>query len=325
MKVLVTGATGFLGSWLCKALVKQGHSVHALVRPSSNTHTLQELPIQLHKGDVTNLDSFLSAAKGGVDVLFHLAGLVAYTEKHRPAMHAVNVGGTENAIEVCRKYNIRLVYMSSVVAVGASTKPKVLNENSPYEMSSFHFGYFDTKKEAETSVQAACKKGDIFAVILNPSTVYGAGDMRKASRRTHIWVAKGIMPFYTSGGLSVVNVESVIEATTHAMEKGKSGERYILSGENIKIQKLFQLVAEAAGSRAPFICLNNFMLDSLALLGRGLKTIGCRFFFNDTDIALGRLYHWFDSSKAKAEFAFAPEPAAKAIQQSIEWWKHNLK
>lgn len=325
MKVLVTGATGFLGGWLCNTLIKEGHSVHALVRPSSNTSELQKLPVHLHKGDVTDLDSFMSAAGDGIEVLFHLAGLVAYAERLRPAMQAINVGGTANAIEVCRQKNIRLVHMSSVAAVGASRTPKVLNEESPYEMEKFRFGYFDTKRQAEILVRQACQKGDLFAVILNPSNVYGAGDMRKASRRTHIWVATGRLPFYTSGGLSVVNVESVIETTIQAVQKGQSGERYILSGENITIQKLFQLVAEAAGSRPPFICMNNFVLDALMLIGQGLKKIGCRFFLNDKDIRLGQFYHWFDHGKASAELGFSPQPAAYAISNSIEWWKKNCR
>ena len=325
MKVLVTGATGFLGGWLCKALVKEGHSVHALVRPSSNTSELQKLSVHLHKGDVTDLHSFMSAASGEIEVLFHLAGLVAYAERLRPAMQAVNVGGTANAIEVCRQRNIRLVYMSSVAAVGASLTSKVLNEESPYEMDKFRFGYFDTKRKAEVLVRQACQKGDLFAVILNPSNVYGAGDMRKASRRTHIWVATGRLPFYTSGGLSVVNVESVIETTIQAVQKGRSGERYILSGENISIQKLFQLVAEAAGSHPPYIRMSNFVLDSLVLVGQGLKAMGFRFFLNDKDMRLGRFYHWFDHSKASAELDFSPQPAAYAISNSIEWWKKHCQ
>ena len=323
MKVLVTGATGFLGRWLCKKLIQEGHTVHVLARPSSDLTVLPKGQTVVRTGDVTDLASFSKAAEG-VEVMFHLAGLVAYAEKFRSAMEEINVKGTSYAVQICRQKNIRLVYMSSVVAVGASKTKRVLNEESPYEMAACRFGYFDTKKAAEELVQKACQKGDLFSVILNPSNVYGAGDMKKASRRTHIWVARGRFPFYTEGGLSVVDVESVIEACVQAMHKGRSGERYILSGGNITIKELFQMIAECTGARPPFIKLNDLSLDMIALLGKFFQKLGGKSFL-DKDIRVGRFYHWFDHTKASRELGFAPKSARQAIQNSIHWWRDHLQ
>ena len=322
MKVLVTGATGFLGRWLCQALVEKGYTTYALVRPSSDTRFLQSLSVKLHKGDVTDLPSFTKAARG-VDVMFHLAGLVAYAEKFRSAMRKVNVQGTAHAVEICRLQNIRLIYMSSVVAVGASKTPQVLNEESSYNMKDFNFGYFNTKKQAEELVQNACQNEQLSAIILNPSNVYGAYDMKKASRKTHIWVAKGRFPFYTKGGLSVVDVESVIETTINAIKKGRIGERYILSGDNITIKELFTMIAECTGVSPPFICLNDKVLDMIGYLGNVLYYFLKKSFL-DKDIRMGRFYHWFDNTKAKQELGFSPQPARKAIANSVNWWKENI-
>ena len=319
MKVLVTGASGFLGGWLCKALCEKGLEVHALLRPISDKRSLQDMDLRFHIGDVTDLDSFSKAGQG-MDLVFHLSGLVSHREKDLTAMHEVNVKGTAHAIKVCRVKGAKLVHISSVVAVGASEKPQVLNEESPYNPALSKMGYFHTKRAGEILVQKASKKGEISAVILNPSTIYGAGDMKKQSRKIQARVAEGRFPFYTSGGVSVVDVQSVVLACLKAVEKGRNGERYILSGDNITIKKLFSLIAKTAGVKPPFIPLNNFLLRTLGVTGAGLQKIGFNFPVSKESAYMARLYHWFDHSKAKQELGFQPMPAEQAIQKSISWW-----
>ena len=324
MKALVTGASGFLGNALCKALHKEKWQVHALLRPTSDRSDLNNLDLHFHTGDVTDLPSFQQAAQG-VDIVFHLAGLVAHSVKNLKAMQKVNVDGTAHAIEVCRLSGARLIHVSSVVAVGASSKPVVLNEQSPYDPNLSRIGYFSTKKQAEVLVQKACEKGDISAVILNPSTIYGVGDMKKASRKVQAKVAKGRFPFYTSGGVSVVDLGSVVSACVRAVEKGRKGERYILSGENISIKQLFSLIAGAAEVKAPFIHLNNFLLYPLAEIGTLLQSLGFSFPVTRESARLASLYHWFDHSKAREELDFKPLPAKRAIENSIKWYIESDK
>jgi len=317
MKALVTGASGFLGVALCKALCEKGVQVNALLRPTSDKSDLGN--VTHHIGDVTDKDSFLKAAQG-VDVVFHLAGLVGHSNKQLSDMQQVNVHGTQLAIEVCQKQNCKLIYISSVVAVGASKKPEVLNEDSFYDPSLSKIAYFSTKKQAEILVQNACKKGKLFAVILNPSTIYGDGDMKKGSRKIQAKVAKGKFPFYTSGGVSVVDLSSVVNACIVALEKGRNKERYILSGENITIKELFYLIAKAADKKPPFIHLNNFLLNPLAGLGTGLNKLGVPFPITSESAKLAQLYHWFDHSKATTELGFSPLKASKAVEHSVKWY-----
>ena len=319
MKALITGASGFLGGWLCKALCKKGWQVHTLLRPTSNKSNLQNLNLHFHTGDVTDFDSFMKAAQG-VDLIFHLAGVVSHSEKDLKTMQKVNVQGTTQAIEVSQKQGAKLIHISSVVSVGASAKPLTLNEDSPYDPALSQIGYFHTKKQAEILVQEACKKEKISAVILNPSTIYGAGDMEKQSRKVQVKVAQGRFPFYTSGGVSVVDVESVVEACLQAVEKGRQGERYILSGENISIKKLFSLIAKVAGVKPPFIHLNNCLLRILAEMGTSFQKLGFSFPVSRESAHLARLYHWFDHSKARQELGFNPMKAEQAIENSIKWW-----
>lgn len=324
MAVLVTGATGFVGSWLVRALIKCGEEVRVLHRPSSSLEELKGLDYVSRLGDVTDLDSLTDACQG-VDTVFHLAGVVGYSRAMRRVMEDVNVGGTKKVIEAIQTVakHPRLVYMSSVVAVGASYDGKLLNENSPFNIHSLDLGYFETKKAAEDAVLDACRRGKIEATILNPSTIYGPGDAKKGSRKTQLKVAQGKFPFYTSGGVSIVSVHDVVTAILKAREIGKNGERYILSGENITIKELFEKIASLAGVKPPSVHLPNLVVRALGKIGDGLEAVGKKGPINTENAWTSTLFHWFDHTKATRELNFHPRPAIEALRESVEWMQQN--
>lgn len=323
MAVLVTGATGFVGAWLVRRLTEQGETVHVLHRPSSSMEDLQGIPFVSRIGDVTDAESVRKAC-AEVDTVFHLAGVVGYSKAMRAQMDKVNVGGTRNVVEAVQTgRKPKLVYMSSVVAVGASRKPVALNEESPYTISNLNLGYFETKKAAEELVVQACRQGKIEAVILNPSTIYGAADARKGSRKTQLKVARGEFPFYTSGGVSVVSVHDVVAAVLAARSKGRNGERYILSGENLTIKSLFDRIAGFAGVKPPSIKLPNLAVHAIGKVGDLLETLGKKGPLNSENAWTALLFHWFDHSKATAELGFNPRPADVALKESVDWMKQQ--
>ncbi|MBX2987944.1 MAG: NAD-dependent epimerase/dehydratase family protein [Bdellovibrionaceae bacterium] len=324
MKVVVTGANGFLGSWVVRALQKEGADVHALVRPSGDLSELDGTPVKFVHGDVTSLES-LQSAFAGADSVFHLAGLISYKRSQRGLMEKVNVGGTRHVLEACRTAKVRrLVHLSSVTAIGAGfSRREILNENSPYNIARLRLGYFDTKREAEQLVREAVWKGEVDAVILNPSTIYGPGDARKGSRKTQIKVARGEFPFYTSGGVSVIHIEDAITGILAGWRKGRSGERYILSGENLLIRDLFRLIAEEAGVEPPHWRLPSSVLFALGALGDLKEKCGMSSSVSVENAWSSTLYHWFDNSKAKREFALNPRPAREALKASVDWMKEN--
>jgi dihydroflavonol-4-reductase len=213
--------------------------------------------------------------------------------------------------------------MSSVVAVGASFDGKPLDEESPYTISHLNLGYFETKKAAEDLVREACRKGQIEAVCLNPSTIYGAADAKKGSRKTQLKVAQGRFPFYTSGGVSIVSVHDVIEAVLTAREKGRNGERYILSGENLTIKDVFTRIAHLAGAKPPGIYLPNLAVKAIGKVGDMLENMGRKGPLNSENAWTALLYHWFDNSKARAELNFNPRPAQDALKESVDWMKEQ--
>lgn len=324
MKVVVTGANGFLGSWVVRALAERGHEVHALVRPKADLSELEGVRYTVVHGDVTDVSS-LEAAFEGADSVFHLAGVIAYKRSQRELMEKVNVGGTANVIQAVRKNRVRrLVHLSSVTAIGAGFTPReILNEDSPYNVAHLKLGYFDTKRDAEILVRDAVRRGEIDAVILNPSTIYGPGDARKGSRKTQLKVARGEFPFYTSGGVSILSIEDAVTGILAGWEKGRSGERYILAGENIRIKELFRLIAEAAGVPAPRWKLPNFVVFMAGALGDFKEKIGKSSSVSIENAWTSTLYHWFDNSKARRELGLDPKPARDAIAASVGWMKAN--
>lgn len=324
MKVLVTGATGFVGSWLTRRLLDEGHEVRVLRRERSDLDEIKNLRVEHTLGDVSDSGA-VDQAVTNQDLVFHLAGLVGYSRAMRPAMILANVVGTNNIVESCAKHGVKkLVYLSSVVAVGASFDGKApLDENSDYNLSHLDLGYFETKRKAEEIVLEAARKNRIQAVALNPSTIYGPGDAKKGSRKVQVKVAQGKFPFYPPGGVNVISVEDVVDAIVASIDLGRSGERYILAGENLLIKDVFRLIAHEAGVAPPRIKLPGWLVHAIGRYGDYLEKKDKKGPINSENAWASTLYHWFDASKAKAELGFNPKPAAYAIKQSVDWMKNN--
>jgi dihydroflavonol-4-reductase len=327
MKVLVTGATGFLGQWLTRRLLDEGFEVRILARSKSKLEELADLKLEVAEGDVTNLSTLESACRG-VDGVFHLAGLIAYSKAQRAAMEEVNVQGTKNVIKAIQKNapdnQIRMLHLSSVTAVGAGfTRHDILNERSPYNIKHLNLGYFETKHDAELAVMDNVRKGKLDAVAINPSTIYGPGDAKKGSRGAQLKVARGKFPFYPPGGVNVVHVEDVVALCIKAFRSGVTGERTIACGENLTIKETFSRIANLAGVKAPSIPLPRPALFALGKIGDALESVGLKGPINTENAWTSVLYHWFSFEKAQRDFGFQPRPAQEALEASIRWSRDN--
>jgi len=319
MKILVTGGNGFLGSWVVKRLIEDNHQVKILHRPHSDLSSLNGLKFESAIGDVTDPQSLLMATKDS-EAVFHIAGLISYSSKDNDLMKKINVQGTANVVDACIKAGVRrLIFTSSVVAVGASFKPEILNEESPYTLQKFNLGYYNTKKEAEDLIIDAVKNRKLDAVIVNPAAMFGPGDAVKGSRKTQLKVVRGELPFYPPGGVNVLHVDDAVSAHIQALKKGRSGERYILGGENLKIKDFFKMLAQAGGKKPPSIGLPSVALKGIYELSKVASKIGISFSSSSDSYLLSTLYHWYDSSKARQELEFRPRPAMSAIEESVAW------
>lgn len=320
MKILVTGANGFLGSWVTRRLVDEGHEVSVLLRKQSDQSQIADLQVKKLWGDVTDLAS-LQESLTGQQAVFHLAGVIAYSKKDRPLMEKVNVQGTANVLRAMVDKQVgELLNLSSVAAIGAGMSPhEILNENSEFNLAHLNLGYFETKRKAEALIVAAVRKHGLRAITVNPSTIYGAGDARKGSRSTQLKVAQGKGLFYPQGGVSIIAVEDVVDGILAAFQKGKSGERYILSGDNLYLKDVFKLIAQFANSKAPFVPIPSVFMRGLAHLDEWLNAIGLNGPISSERAYVVSLFHWFDHSKATSIFGLNPKPAHFAIENSIRW------
>lgn len=324
MKILVTGATGFAGSWMCRKLLDEGHNVVILRRENSDLSEIEHLELEHAMGDVTDKGTVIRAMKD-VQHVFHLAGVVGYSKAQRGLMEKVNVQGTQNVVEACVETGVeKLLHFSSVVSIGAGrTEKEILNEGSKFNLGHLNLGYFETKKQAEEIVFKAVKEQKLHAVAVNPSTIYGPGDAKKGSRKTQVKVAQGRFPFYTAGGVSIISIEDVVKAAFTAWQSGSPGERYILSGDNITIKELFHIISDCAGVAPPKFYLPKPIIKALGITGDMLEAFNKKGMLNSENAATSVMYHWFDNSKAKKHLGLNPQPARTAIESSIRWIKEN--
>ena len=321
--VLLTGATGFVGAHLLKALHAQ-HHVRVLHRKNSDLSSLQGLKFQSAVGDITDPAS-LHQAMQGVESVFHLAALIAYSKAQRDMMQRINVEGTRHIVQACLQAGVsKLVHMSSVAAIGAGfNSQQILNEDSPYNLAHLNLGYHDTKREAEQVVLEAVRQHNLKAVVVNPSVIYGAGDATKGSRTAQRKVAQGRLPIYPPGGANVVSVHEVVQATLAAWQRGRVGERYILGGQNITIRDMFNIIARHAGVPAPRWALPAWLLHTLGRVGDVLEAGKKTFFINSDRAWAATLFHYFDSSKAQRELGLKMQPAHEPIAESLTWMKQH--
>lgn len=321
--VLITGATGFLGRHLTRHLTSQGYNVSILARATSDLNPFHDLDVRVVKGDITNRLSLLEACEN-MDIVYHLAGYIAYRKSERSLMEKINVEGTANILDACITHQTpQFLHLSSVVTVGANTRPQPLDENSPYNLQKYNLGYFETKRQAEDLVIKAHHDNQLMTYIINPSTIYGAGDATKGSRKTQVKVARGEFPFYPPGGVNVVHIKDVIQAIDLCLQNGKPARRYIIAGENLLLRDLFFMIADISGVQRPRWPLPRPLLKSLGRLGDSLRKMGKDTSLSSETAVTASLYHWFSSQRAQQELGFQARPAREALEESLTWMKQQ--
>ena len=265
MRVMVTGSTGFIGSHLCRRLIEAGHTVRAFHRETSTLRLLEGLEVEHVVGDLTQSESLESALEG-VDFLFHAAALMGGDED-LGKMYAVTVEGTRSLLKAALKKEVKkVVYTSSVAALGVPEesflKPPVytlIDESHTWNFQPEKWPYGYSKYLAELEVQRAISQG-LDAVIVNPSVVFGRGDIYRQTNSLIVQVAKRRYPGIVDGGINVVHIDDVVDGHLAALEKGKSGERYILGGHNMKIAEVLEMIAGIVEVPAPSVVFPSGLL-----------------------------------------------------------------
>jgi len=320
MNVLVTGASGFIGGNLCRALVHAGHRVRAFHRASSVLTLLDGLDVEHVVGDLTQPES-VARAMQGIEVVFHAAAWMGSSDPGK--LYAVTVEGTRTVLRCAREAGVRrVVHTSSVAALGVPEyrSPFPINENHTWNYHPKRYPYGYAKYLAELEVQRAVAQG-LDVVIVNPALVFGSGDVYRQSRSLLKQVADRRIPFSVEGGLNVVHLEDVIEGHLAALERGRTGERYILGGENLSLHAMLSLAAAVVGAPPPAWMLPAGLVRTAAFPLRGLQR-----FLNlpipVETLHLAGYYFYFDTTRARKELGITlGRTAREAFEDAWEWMR----
>ena len=324
MKVLVTGSTGFIGGALCRELVAQGHAVYAFHRASSALRVLEDVPVTHVIGDLTQPATILAAMQD-IEVVFHAAALLGGNDDPG-RMYAITVEGTRALLESARKAGVRrVVHTSSVAALGVPEsgpvdKPCLMDESHTWNYRPERWSYGYTKYLAELEVQKAVAEGQDI-VIVNPSVVFGAGDVYRQTSSLVVQAARHKLPALIEGGANFVHLQDVVDGHLAALERGQCGERYILGGENLTLVKVIEKACSVTGTRPPLIVLPGRVARALAgpatLFGNFLDLpVGAEMFY------LAGKYFYYDCHKAQVELGLGtPRPVEEGMVQAYEWFQ----
>jgi dihydroflavonol-4-reductase len=324
-KILVTGGTGFIGSRLVSRLASGDDEVHVLVRTTSDLTSLQECldRVRLVYGDVTSAES-LDGLFDGVDEVYHSAGLTYMGSRKNPMLEKININGTRNVLSAARKAGVkRVVHVSSITAVGIGKANKPLDENSPWNFDRIELEYARTKHVAEQIVAEEVRNG-LDCVIVVPAFVFGAGDVNFNAGRIIKDVYNRKMPFFPLGGVCIVDVEVVVDATIAAMKKGTTGERYIIGGDNVSFRELAQTIMHVTGVHQISLPLPLWAAHVISyFLNFSKNRNKISKLFNMTMFTVASEYLYFDSSKAKRDLGMRYEPYEVSIRRTFDWYRER--
>ena len=324
MKALVTGATGFLGSHLVRLLRQEGHEVRILYRSASKLSPLADLELETMQGTLDDVTA-LERACAGCDVVFHVAAKADYwKDDDRDALWQINVEGTRNILAAAKAAGVqRVIFTSSASTIGIRPGSELADESDAFNLPPERFYYAYTKWEAE-KVAAECVGAGMDIVTLNPAVIIGPGDLNAISGSFVIETARWqrLLPM-SSGGLSVIDVRDVARAHLSAVDRGVSGERYILTNANLSYREWFHLIAAACEVRPPLFVTPDWLLEPTARWIELLRRLGIQTPMDANQTRLGGMHIYFNAYKARRELGAPQIDIKTSLRETFEWYRKH--
>jgi dihydroflavonol-4-reductase len=326
---LVTGATGFVGSAVARALLAAGAEVRVLARRGSDRRNLVGLSVDVREGDLTDRGSLERAIRGCGHV-FHVAADYRIWRPDPRVFFQVNVDGTRSLLEAATQAGVeRFVYTSSVATLGLAAPgtvgdAAVADETTPRKPEHLVGPYKQSKAEAEDVVVEHARAGRLDVVIVNPAAPIGPRDVKPTpTGRTILEAAAGRMPAFVDTGLNVVHVDDVAEGHLLAHARGRTGERYVLGGDNLTLRDILATVASLRGHRPPRVRLAPGLLMPFAHVAQAFARVrgGREPMLTVDALRMARKRMWFSSAKAERELGYRHRPAEEAIRDAIAWFE----
>lgn len=317
MKVLLTGATGFLGSEVARELRRQGHALRVLMRATSKVDGLAGLAYERVEGDLLDAAS-VDRAMEGMEAVIHCAGATGARRRDRDLVYRVNVEGTRHVLEAAaRRPGIRVVHTSTIGAVGGSVEPVLLDERAAWNLGGLGYHYLDSKRQGEELALARAREG-MNLVVVNPGMILGPGDVYQTSTRYVLEYLRGWNRFAVRGGLSFCDVREVAKAHAAALTRGRAGERYILAGQNLEhlavLRELNRVTGLHRPIRVPWIVMYAIavLFDAAARVRpHGLEEL------NPPVARVARQFLYFDVGKAQRELGYVLRPFDETLRDTV--------
>ena len=322
-KVLVTGASGFVGSAVAAKLVERGFSVRALVRATSPRTHLAGLDLEYVQGDLRDAET-IRPAMAGVRYLFHVAADYRLWARDRNEIVVNNVTGTRVMMEEALRAGVeRIVYTSSVATLAVQRDGTSVDETVPLEELKAIGAYKRSKVAAERLVERMIAQQGLPAVIVNPSTPIGPRDVKPTpTGRIIVEAALGRIPAFVDTGLNLVHVDDVAQGHLAALDRGKIGERYILGGQNVQLSEMLTVIANLIGRRPPRVRLPRSAIVPLALAAETIARFTGREPFVTMDaLRMSRYRMFFTAAKAERDLGFTARPFTDALTDAIRWFR----
>jgi len=324
MKALVTGATGFVGAAVVRALIKTGVEVRVLARRDSDFSNLQQFKIDGAYGDLRDKGS-LRKALAGCGQLYHIAAHYALWARDPAIFYDVNVTGTKNLMEAARDVGTdRIVYCSTIGAIGLPPGGGLGTEETPVSLEQMAGHYKRSKYLAEQEVLALAKQG-LPVVIVNPSAPVGEGDVKPTpTGQMIVDFMKGRMPAYIETGMNIVDVDDVAAGHLLAMQKGRIGERYILGTKNLMLRDIFEILSRLTGVPMPSVKLPRELILPLAYLNLAFSwATGLPPRIPLEGVKMAKYKMHYDCSKAIRELGIPQTPPEVALEKAVRWFREH--
>lgn len=323
--ILVTGGTGFLGSTLIKLLIEQGQAVVAIKRASSAIPDFLKSSSLIQWKDVDITDYFaLADIFEGITQVYHCAAKVSYQKEDAQEMYLVNVEGTSHIVNLCLEYQARLVYVSSIAALGSSKNQKPVNETDKWEYNPKMSNYALSKYKAELEVWRGINEG-LNALIVNPSVIMGIGAYKKGSGAIFELVNNGIKIF-TGGSVGIVDAEDVTKIMVQLMHSNISGERFILNSENISNKELLSRIAQLIDKKPPVIKANKLMLSAAWRMAKLMSKItGKKPVITEESARAASELLAYSNEKITSAINYSFKPLNKTLQEIANTYYNNNK
>jgi dihydroflavonol-4-reductase len=325
MKAFVTGATGFVGSHVAQVLAEQGADLRLLVRTGSDPKNIQELNADRVIGDLCDPES-IDRAMAGCDVVFHVAADYRLWVRDPAQMYRANVEGTRTILQAARKNRVRrVVYTSSVATMGFTVKNNPVDESSPVSLENM-IGHYKRSKYMAEEVALAAGHDGIDVVVVNPSTPVGEQDIKPTpTGRIVVDFLKKKFPAYVDTGLNMVDVRECARGHVAALEKGRSGERYILGGENLTLKQILDKLAAITGLPSPRVRLPYAVALASGVVDTVVSGVVLRREPRVTidAVRMGRKKMFVSSAKAERELGWKAVSVDAALRRAVQWFQDN--